>query len=213
MNFVDPTGLVGCGAQHRTCAPEKPLSENEAAEARHNSIINTGYDPDLGHYRGEVEIEHITDGYSVTRTLNNPTEEELSTAIQSTLTAEDFVAQRGGRPPRRGSGRGSWVLERNGRGRTQWRFRPGGVSPRDAFGRAPAAPQPIPGIVYNKHHLFPQQFRSQFEKAGINIDRVTALMPIMFTVNSTRSGTEIGPTSSKGTPKPRKGISTVLQWI
>lgn len=126
--FVDPSGLK--------------IGDFTQEEARHESIITTGFDPAFGIYRGEVIVEYIGD-YSATTILHNPTQEELDQAMDSLVDdTPQLVAQKGGRPPstRRTPGTRDarrWVLVSDGQGRGQWRFYPNGPSWRDLTGRAP----------------------------------------------------------------------------
>jgi RHS repeat-associated protein len=78
--------------------------------ARHDSIIDSGYDPAFGHYRGEVTVEYTppTNDYKVSTTLSNPTQDEVYGAMGGILDSTQAVTQaRGGTGGGSGSRSGS----------------------------------------------------------------------------------------------------------
>jgi RHS repeat-associated protein len=112
--YTDPTGL-------------KIGDFTKQEEARHDSIISTGFDPAFGRYRGIVQIEYRpNDGsYSVSTTLNRPTAAQVDETIERLINPGDLIAQKGGRASRggrRSSPRNdprNWVERRDSRG---WRI-------------------------------------------------------------------------------------------
>ncbi|MBC8030040.1 MAG: DUF4214 domain-containing protein [Pyrinomonadaceae bacterium] len=197
LNQVDPDGLMGALPDATTAWGDvadgfwgtsfhygAPRAQNHIGEAmaRDESILETGYDPAFDVYRGEVEVQHIFDGGGgYMQTLHNPTPAQLNQTMENMISDMDLVAQKQGRPTGRGRGNGTgkptWVVVPDGRGKTKYVYRPGGATWGNSTGRPPSGPGRVPGVEYNKHHLFPQQFRVRFEKFGINIDRTTILMP------------------------------------
>jgi RHS repeat-associated protein len=147
VNLTDPSGLMaydggygadvgwgsvaggfwGGGFDFSTRAITNHIAE---AMARDASIHQTGYDPELGIYRGDVEVEYIPNGagYSITTTLHNPTPEQLNRTMDSMADSVDLVAQRGGggggRGPRSSPGRNPrhWQWVATGRGRGRWQY-------------------------------------------------------------------------------------------
>jgi RHS repeat-associated protein len=162
VNKVDPTGLMPMMPDASTSWSDVagsfwgtsfggPTQQNHIAEAlaRHDSIIGTGYDPAFGVYRGEVQVQYIPEGggYSVTRTLNNPTPEELGMAMDGMANSSQLLAQKSSNPNRSRRNRASsprsdprnwtWVPQERGRG--YWHYSgpgPFGI-PRRPTGRDP----------------------------------------------------------------------------
>ena len=95
-----------------------PRQHNHIAEgmARHDQLVENGYDLAFGFYRGEVTVQYIpeTNDYSVSTTLLNPTEADIEAAKEriSNDSNLDTVAQRIPRQPggggRRYRGPGTW---------------------------------------------------------------------------------------------------------
>ena len=145
LNLTDPTGLmpmlpdastswsdVANGFWGTSFGGPRQFNHISEALARHDSIIETGYDPGLGHYRGDVEVQYIPDGggYSITATLHNPTPEDLGQKMDQMANSTELTAQRGGGRRPNGGRRNSspkqdprnwrWVPTRRGGG--QWRY-------------------------------------------------------------------------------------------
>jgi hypothetical protein len=169
-----------------------PTSNHIAAGmARHDSIVETGYDPGLGIYRGEVDVEYVTNDYSRSTTLHNPTQAEVEDAMDSMSNSNDAVALKGRNIRGGGSARVSnpksdpknWQAVEIGRGRRQWRYvgprpwREGMVTVGGAWviGKD-ARPQTKP-YGWHEHHIFPKEFRPTFRRAGIDIDQATVFLP------------------------------------
>lgn len=210
VNKVDPSGLmpflpdastswsdVADGFWGSSAGGPRRFNHIAEAMARHDSIIETGYDPARGKYRGDVEVEYVPDsgGYSVSRTLSNPTPEELGQTMESMANdTSNLVAQKGPRRPSGGGGQRNnprfdpknYRIINAGRGRQTLRY----VGPRPwreglvtvggqwAVGRDNRPTRP-PGD-YAKHHIFPQQssLRPYFNAAGINIHETTVMIPV-----------------------------------
>jgi RHS repeat-associated protein len=164
------------------------------AMARQDSIISTGYDPEFGVYRGDVQIEYVAPGgYTVSTTIHRPTQEQVDDTMESMANDVDVVAQSGGRPVRRSSGSRSnprsdprnWRWVPKGRGAGQWQYvgpQPWSRGLRYHGGQwvigGGGGPRVLHGEVLNRHHIFPQQFREMFwDRWGIKIDNATVLMP------------------------------------
>jgi len=60
-------------------------SEIAEEEARHNSIITSGYDPAFGRFRGEVEMQSCRDGICYGVTLNKPTLETFNAYLNASI--------------------------------------------------------------------------------------------------------------------------------
>lgn len=206
VNQVDPDGLMGQiadasmgwgevgggfwgGSLEGGLAPQNHIG---LALLRHDSIISTGYDPAFGKYRGPVFIECIavTGDFSITRTLEDPTQEAVEAAMDAMVNSDQLLAQRGGRPPSRPPARRdprsdpkNWEIRvtRGGRrvgvyrGPTTWRQ--GLVTVRGDWVVGKDARPRLGNFV--KHHIFPQQqsFREFFRRAGINVHETTVNIP------------------------------------
>ena len=110
VNQVDPTGLMPMLPDASTSWSDVadgfwgtsfggPRRENHIAEgmARHDTLLATGYDTAFGIFRGEVEVRYTPPGGGVviTRTLNNPTLEELGQSMASIAQSDQLLAQTG----------------------------------------------------------------------------------------------------------------------
>jgi RHS repeat-associated protein len=205
VNQVDPDGLMGqvadasmgwsgIGGGFWGGSLDGGLSSQNhigLALLRHDSIINTGYDPAFGYYRGPVQIECLPPGggVSITRTLEDPTQEAVEAAMDDLANSDQLVAQRGGRPPGRPPGKRdprsdprNWEVRiirgrRVGvyKGPTTWRQGLVTVRGEWVVGRDARPPQGN----YANHHIYPQQqsFREFFKRAGIDVHATTVRIP------------------------------------
>ena len=190
VNQVDPDGLMPMLPDASTSWSEVsgdfwgtsfggPVQQNHIAEgmARHDSIIETGYDPAFGVYRGEVTVEYIPDGggYMNVQTLNNPTPEELGATMDSMERGADMAQS---------------MLAKNRPGRPSRNPRKSPQQPQGPYRprTTPAARSNVHGaatqggkntVKYVLHHVFPQQqsLRKYFNNAGVNIHGTTLLIP------------------------------------
>lgn len=206
LNQVDPDGLMPMMPDASTAWKDVadgfwgtsfggPRQHNHIAEgmARHDRLVETGYDWAFGIYRGEVTVQYIpeTNDYSVATTLLNPTEADVQAAKEriSNDSNLDTVAQR---VPRRPGGGG-----RGYRGPGSWRYGARPVRPRPRQPRfsslkdhAKRHSQLTPEEYYNQayRHTMNYQYRFLFRHDGQNkVAHVTRLGDNWYMFTSTNT--------------------------